>query len=72
LFVASFHQQEWRSLSLVPALIPVNQFVVRGLGAVAKLSVLAGRALGANRFEIDDGEDGVLGLDNAGGLFFEK
>jgi hypothetical protein len=46
--------------------------MVGGLGAVAELGVLAGGALGANRLQIDGGEDSVLGLDNAGGLFFEE
>jgi hypothetical protein len=46
--------------------------MVRGLGAVAELSVLAGGALGANRLQIDGRENGVLRLDNAGSLFFEE
>ena len=53
-------------------LVPVQQLVMRGVGRIAELRVLAGGTLGADRLQIDGREDGVLGLGAAGSSFLEQ
>src|ERR1019366_6850673 len=43
-----------------------------GVGGIAELGVFASGTLGANRFEIDGREDGVLGLGTTGSFFLEQ
>jgi hypothetical protein len=59
-------------LCLLFDLVPVQQLVMSRLRRVAELGVFAGRTLGANRLEIDGGEDHVLRLSAAGSSFLEQ
>src|SRR5215469_15341368 len=51
---------------------PVKQLVMSRVRRIAKLGVLAGRTLSADRLEINRRKDGVLGLDAPGGSFLEQ
>src|SRR5215467_15448756 len=51
---------------------PVKQLVMSRVRRIAKLSVLAGGTLSADRLEINRRKDGVLGLDTPGGSFLEQ
>ena len=53
-------------------LSPVKQLVMSRVRRIAKLGVLAGRTLSADRLEINRRKDAVLGLDAPGGSFLEQ
>lgn len=53
-------------------LVPIQQLVMSRVRRIAKLDVLAGGTLSANRLEINRRKDGVLGLDNPWGSFLEQ
>jgi len=51
---------------------PVQQLVMSRVRRIAKLGVLAGGTLSADRLEINRRKDGVLGLGTPGGSFLEQ
>jgi len=53
-------------------LVPIQQLVMSRVRRIAKLGVLAGRTLSANRLEINRRKDGVLGLGTPRGSFLEQ
>ena len=53
-------------------LVPIQQLVMSRVRRIAKLGVLAGGTLSANRLEINRRKDGVLGLGTPRGSFLEQ
>ena len=51
---------------------PVKKLVMSRVRRIAKLGVLAGGTLSADRLEINRRKDGVLGLGTPGGSFLEQ